>query len=320
MALAYSDLTIARGTISANPATIQADLHLLLTEAGWASSPYGTGKLYAVVSPQGLAAQVRIWDEVDANFASCLTFQWVTSSSPLSAGLKHHLRMDAAYTYYVWANCCSLFMARPGVTHSGAHPWSVCGGIPWADGLTTPTAQCAAQSPAGPNVTNELWWSSGADSGVALFAAATLESFRSGHYCKRYSFCRNGVVSSVELDAESTALALAIMRPAGYDSRRHLGFASGMKFLDGTPMASDPVLIRGAEFTGQLYDACLLSAPMALEAVEEITETTPTPDRITSWVNHTFGNTNDIFVIDDGRLYSLLLFTGMGGGDANVAY
>lgn len=320
MSLAFSNLPVSQSTISANPATFLDDLDAILDGLGWTSSTYLTGKVYACSSPQGLSVQVRIWDPADSNFADCVAFQWLMSASPNTAGLVHHLRLDAAYNMAVWANCCSLFIARVGVTHSSAYPWSVAGGVAWAPGLVAPTSQCAAQSPAPPDTTTELWWSTGSDTGAALFAAATLESFRSGYYCKRYSFCRNGVVTNVTAGTEAASLQLGIMRPTGYRDGVQSGFSDGMLFEDGTPMASDPLLSVDGVWYGQLWDACLLSAPMTLEATETIVETSPA--RTTYWINHTASNPNVLFATDDGRLYSLLLFTGAAGSAVieNIAY
>lgn len=320
MGLAFSDLPIATDTISANPATFLDDLDALLVSVGWTSGTYLTGYLYAIVSPQSLAVQVRIWDPADSNFPDCFAFQLVSSVSPFPEGLVHHLRMDSTLTYAVWANCCSFFIGRPGVTFTGDFlPWSVCGGIPYAFGLTEPTPQCEAQSPPSEDVTTELWFSSGSDTGIAGFGTTHLESFRSGNHCKRFSFFRNGADMGADGVNEIAALQLGVIRPPGYlNNSSPTGFeAGGILFADGTPMASDPILSLAGIFYGQLYDACLLSKPMALEATEQIYESDLA--RITEWINHMRGLG---FTTSDGRFSSLLLFTGIGGGTGveNVAY
>jgi hypothetical protein len=326
MGLAFTSKPIIMDTISASPATFLTDLHAMLLAAGWTAATYLTGHVYACESPQNLAVQVRIWNPSDPNFAGCAAFQWVSSVTPNPEGLIHHLYMDVDTTHTVWINCCSLFIARTGISHrSFPHlPVSVCGGIPYAAGLTTPTPQCEAQSPSAAEETTELWFSSGGDSGVALFGAPTLESFRSGHICKRFSFCRNGVISSYPEVLEQDALQLGIFRPAGYASP--IGGATvflpgGIRFTDNTPMAGDPLLWLRGHIYGQLYDACLLSVQMDLEATEEIYETEG--DRTTHWVNHSTGDTNVLFRPDDGTLFSLLLLTGIPGSGTvveNVAY
>lgn len=319
MGLAYTEQLIVRETVSANPATFLDALDSILTAAGWTSASYLTGRVYACLSPQGLAVQVRIWDPADSDFPQCFAFQWLSSYDPYPEGLVFHLRMDAAYTHEVWANCCSLFIGRTGITHTADQlPWSVCGGIPYATGLIAPTDQCAAQSPAAPDVTTELWFASGSDSGVAGFGGFTLESLRSGHYCKRFSWCRNGTVTSVTAATEIDGLQLAVIRPPGYlNNRRPTGFTSGMLFADGEPIASDPLIGLAGIWYGQLYDVCLLSKPMALEATEQIFETDG--EKLTDWVNHMAGNTNTGFV-DDGRFSSILLLTGEPTVVENVAY
>jgi len=314
MSLAFSDLPIAQGTISADPATFLDDLHILLTSAGWTSATYDNGHLYACVSPQGLAAQVRIWYPDDPDFDNCFAFQWITSTSPISEGLIHHLRSDAARTYSIWANCCSLFIGRPGVTHADLVPWSVCGGIPYTYGLVAPTDQCAAQSPAPPDTTTELWFSAGSDSGVAGFAAATVFSFRDSSYCARFSFSRNSVVSNVTSAIESDALQLGVLAPSGYlNNRRPSGFESGLLFVDGTPLATDPIISVAGIWYGQLYDACLISKPMSLEATETIFESAV--PRTTDWINYLDASEHN------GLISSLLLLTGTSSGRVcNIAH
>jgi hypothetical protein len=319
MGLAYSDLPIVQQTISANPASFLAALHSILTSAGWTWAAYLTGLVYACLSPQGLAVQVRIWDPADLDYPQCFAFQWVSSYDPYPESLVFHLRMDAGVTHSVWVNCCSIFIGRTGITHTGDQlPWSVCGGIPYAFGLVAPTEQCAAQSPAATDTTTELWFASGSDSGVAGFGAASLESFRSGHYCKRFSWCRNGAVVSLTAATEITALQLSIRRPAGYIAGKYSGFSTGILYADGTPIQDDPLVSIGGKWYGQLYDACLLSKPMALEATEQVFETVG--EKLTSWINHSIGSTNVIFRPDEGSIFSLLLLTGSPTVVENVAY
>jgi hypothetical protein len=326
MGLAFSELRIVMDTISANPASFLTDLHALLLAARWTAAPYLTGHVYACQSPQELAVQVRIWDPADADFPDCVAFQWVSSVDPFPEGLIHHVYLNAAETCDVWVNCCSLFVARTGQAHEdsflGFRPLSVCGGIPYAAGLTTPTAQCAAQSPAAAETTAELWFSSGADTGIPMFAQPSLESWRSGHICKRFTFCRNGVLSNAENAIEQDALQLGIFRPPGYSSGGSFVFLpAGIRFTDNTPMAGDPLIWLHGTIYGQLYDACLLSAPMSLGATEEIYESDI--DRTTQWTNHSIGATNVPFRGDDGSLFSLLLLTGISGGGTvveNIAY
>lgn len=319
MGVAYTDAIIMEASISGDPATFPAALHLVLTAAGWTSAVYGTGYLYACVSPQGLAVNVRIWDPEDALYPDCLAFQWIQAVSPLTTGLIHHIRMHTAATFRVWANCCSLFIGRQTVAALDHLPWAVCGGVAWAAGLTTPTDQCAAQSPAAGTATNELWWSTGDDGGPGEWA---IGSWRTQFFAPRYSFCRNGTITSQERAISSTALQLGMLRAPGYTFFMYSyyvqwtgGFeADGLVYDDGEPVASDALIAHQGVWYGQLWDACLLSAPMAMEATETIYETVP--DRTTDWINymHPSAATSE-------RCYSLLLLhdspAGRGG---NIAY
>jgi hypothetical protein len=323
MGLAITELPIIEETISAAPASFLTDLHPLLLAAGWTAAVYLTGHIYACESPQSLAVQVRVWDPSDPLYPSCVAFQWVSSVPPYPAGLIHHLYLNADYTFDVWANCCCLFVARTGVVFSdgilGFHPVAVCGGVPWATGLTAPTPECEAQSPAAAEGTTELWFSGGDDIGPAA-GDVMLESFRSGHYCNRYTFCRNGVLMTAENAIEADALQLGILRPTGYysDNSNSL-LPGGLVFTDSVPLAVEPLLWLKGTIHGQLWDACLLSVPMTLGAAETIYETEF--DRTTEWKNHSRGTT---YRPDDGSLFSLLLLTGISGGGGtvveNIAY
>lgn len=319
MAVAYSDLPIVSETISGDSTSFLADLHTILSTVGWPSVPYLTGYQYTLTSSQSLSCKVRIWFDNSATYPGCFAFQFL-SSATVSTGLVHHIQASdysiglAPFTQFaVWANRCSLFIGAVGETHNIMNaPRSVAGGVPYAFDATAPTADCAAQA-AYPDVTTELWWSCGSDTGTGVTAGAftvpTVESFRSGHYAKRYSFAFNGVIKSESTAMESDALQLGILRPPGYvRGGDPEGFTGGILFQDETPMAVDPLVIHNGTAYGQLYDSCLLSKPMALEATEEIYESAD--DRLSEWQNHTHGNTNVLFKIDDGRLYSLLLLQG----------
>lgn len=320
MGIAYSELPIIQDTISADPGTFLDDLHAVLLAAGWSSDPYDTGHVYACLSPQGFAVQVRIWDPADSDFPDCFAFQWVSSYDPYPEGLVHHLRMGAGFDYSVWANCCSLFIARPGYTHTGDFlPWSVHGGIPWASGVTAATPQCEAQSPAAPAVTTELWFSSGADNGQAGFGDFHSQNFRSSNFCQRFSFFRNGSNLGGDGVNEGPALQIGVLRPAGYlNNRRPTGFeAAGILWAGGTPMGVDPVISVHGIWYGQLYDSCLLSKQMALEATEQIYETDG--DKLTDWINYMRGLG---FTLADARFSSILLLTGGPAATVveNIAY
>lgn len=340
MGVAYSNLesTFVDVIDATTPASFLAQLHTVFTGLGWDSVPFENGHRYLLSNVgQGLSAQVRIWhkDSDDLTYPNTYAFQLTSSYGTPLLGHVHHIQVASMALsrpfshYWVWANECQLFIAEPGRTQTGEHPRSVCGGVPYALDQIAAGSGCQAQSPNPSGATSELWWSAGDDAGNG-WNGGTVESFRTGHFNRRYSLCRNASVHSPTFEDESAALMLAIMRPAGYNSFvRWGGWSNGFRYYDSPPIASDSILIHQGEMIAQLFDSCLLSAPMLLEQTEIIKETganTDGSDRITHWINHTKNDTNYAPGLwdprDDGRLYSLLLLDGAltRGKLANVAY
>ena len=215
----------------ANPMDFLDGLHTSVTGAlGWESEEYLNGHVYLLNSPEGFSCLLRIWhkDNTDPHYPDCYAFQFLGNYESAPAGQVHHISSKgfspfAPFYYRIWANACQIFIARVGVRQSSADlgavahkPYSVCGGVLYPLDDLAPTAPCAAATPGSVEATTELWWSAGDDGGNGA-ASRTVESFRSGHICRRYSFCHNGIVSSTDFaTSESDALQLVIMRPGGY--------------------------------------------------------------------------------------------------------
>jgi hypothetical protein len=344
MGVAFTNLeNTFNGPLDAtDPDTFLAELHSVLSIIGWDSLPYENGHRYLLTNPiQGLSCNLRIWykDETDPTYPNCYAFQFLSSYDDPLEGHVHHLQVAAEgefvlhpFTdYWVWANECQIFVAEPGRTQTGIFPRSVCGGVPFALDEIGDSSPCQAQSPNPAGPTTELWWSAGDDAGDG-WDGGTVESFRTGHYNRRYSFCRNAVLTSPTFAVDGPALQLATCRPGGYDADRYWsGWESGFVFFaDGEPLRTDSILVHDYVMVGQLPDSCLLTRPMELEATEGITETEANEDgtdRITYWQNWTKNFTNHkpkptAAFFDDGRLYSLLLLDGdlTMGRLGNIAY
>lgn len=334
----------------ANPMDFLDGLHTSVTGAlGWESEEYLNGHVYLLNSPEGFSCLLRIWhkDNTDPHYPDCYAFQFLGNYESAPAGQVHHISSKgfspfAPFYYRIWANACQIFIARVGVRQSSADlgavahkPYSVCGGVLYPLDDLAPTAPCAAATPGSVEATTELWWSAGDDGGNGA-ASRTVESFRSGHICRRYSFCHNGNVSSTDFaTSESDALQLVIMRPGGYAGNSPRGWNDGFRFLlDTDPVQTEPFIASGGIIYGQLYDALLLSKPYALEQIEDIEETSVIEDelggftlsRYTKWINHTrnFPNQHPLGSLpDDGRLYGLMLFHANGPSPSmksNYAY
>ena len=322
-------------------------LHEELTGLGWISEVYLNGHVYLLESPSLFTCQMRVWHKGsgDASYPNSYAFQFLGNYVGAGVGQVHHIsssghEFGANFDYRVWANQCQIFIARPGVRQARAEygttfaykPYSMCGGILHPLDRIAPFVACQLQSGPAAEETGELWWSAGDDDGKGgVFdedfgqeSYGTVESFRSGHICRRYSFCHNGSVTAVEFaSTELQSLQLCILRPGGYGGDRSpQGWDNGFRFLvDARPVQVEPFLALGGTIYGQLYDALLLSAPYELEATERIEETKAIKDaagdltksRYTNWVNHTKNYTNRYVLgpqLDDGRLYALMLLTG----------
>lgn len=349
----FGDQAILSGVIQCDPALPMTFLSLLhdavTVKLGWSSDVYENGHVYLLQAPTvSFYCQVRIWykTEDDPEYPCCYAFQFHSNYEDGPTGHIHHISAKGywpyeAFDYQVWANKCQLFIGRLGVRqaiadhvgHFPFRPYSVCGGVAHPLDTVAAVSRCTGSVPT-ITATTELWWSAGDDDGNGVVDDIgnynTVESFRSGHICRRYSFCHNGAVHSpAYADSESACLQLAIMRPPGYGpgilvpTPYDTGWEFGFRFFDGDPVQSEPFLIFGNTIYGQLYDALLLSAPYELEEIETIRETKVVEDedgklwdRYTRWVNHTRNYTNwDGPTIldspyDDGRLYALMLFQG----------
>jgi hypothetical protein len=332
VAIAFSNQHVVKGVIPAGPPlTCLAALHGYLLRAGWASVPYSNGHHYVFTSPQGLSSGCRIWYPADSDYPNCMALQMVSQTDG-DEGLVHHFLAgyDAQYPgdplafsqYRIWANCCSLFLAAPGVEMSGYWPSSVSCGVPFAYGAVEPTVACSALNPSA-GVTGEIWWSGGDDGGRPLVFGERwdLPAFRSAYYCTRYSWGYNGAIRSIDGRGLPVTglLQFLTLKPALFYPN---AFSNGLRCEDLSPLIHDPLLVESGTIYGQLYDVCLESMPTPLEHVEQISDTVN--GTLTNWINYSkqnlgFGASPGV---DDSEFYSLLLFTGdaTSGPPDNLAY
>jgi hypothetical protein len=322
--LAFSDSDIRRATIVASPpATFIANLDAILLDVGWTKlDDYENGFLYQLQSPQSLLARCRIWFPDDGAWPNCLALQMLSAADPDVVGTVHHF--VAGYTaefegdtrafglYVVWADVCQLFIGASHTSSWQTIPRAVACGIPHAYGSVMATEQCSKQTPPPPEITNELWWSAGDDFGTYqdLGSAA---NFRNSYFCQHSSFCHNLELenqhfTSATIPAETPSLQLGIVRSAINWNVGQNDWPSGFIWPDGAPLANNPLVIHQGKIYGQLWDAVLVSRPMALEASEQIYESDY--DRTTSWHNYSRSRSIQISTFDsrdEGKCSSLLL-------------
>lgn len=346
MAVAYTSKPTAYLQIAANPPlTFLSNLKALLLSVGWVwVSAYDNGDLYQIESPQHLKARVRIWYPNSTAYPNCFAIQMQSANFPATVGFTHHFL--AGYTgpdsgavfssYAVWANCCQLFI---GAVHTA--PWygnllrAVQCGVPYTLLPTEVTPECEERGTT-PPITNELFWSSGDDtgSGWGVFTSPpSLANFRNSFFCQRYTLYHDTTDMSNNAGTpytgvEAQLLQLCILRSNYYWNALTNTWPEGFVRQDLTPLAYDPLLASQGFIFGQLWDAVLVSKPMALEAREDIIETEP-KEIFTKWSNYSLSHSIQISFsrdADEGRCYALLLLleppeiTDLTGAGMNVAY
>src|SRR5262245_55843003 len=123
MGIAYtpdpSKLVYQTAIDASTSANLRSALHGAVTAAGWTvAATLTNGRMYALESPQGLAAKCRIQDTGRAipGVNSCVDVQF-RSFDEVRLGKVHDVCYGAsAGTLQVWANQCQLFISRPGAS------------------------------------------------------------------------------------------------------------------------------------------------------------------------------------------------------------
>jgi hypothetical protein len=335
------------------PLTFLSNLHTLLLSMdwGWLNAYETNGNEYLVESPQGLKARVRIWYVDTLASPNCFILQVASAANPLIAGAQHRFIAGkvadfpgdtTVFTHYrVWANCCQLFI---GADHpeSWLEKWprAVQCGVPHSYQVTTPTPECAALGTQG-GMTSELWFSAGDDTGADFdilgMTGITKVNFRNSYFAQRFALVHNGNFLTGDAGTplpgvEANNLQLCILRTNFYWNAIYGYFSDGFRRFDGSPLAYTPMLCFQGFIFGTLWDACLLSIPMTLDATEDISETlsdklSPPGPLTTHWRNYC--DSHGIFLstftkTDEGRTFSLLLLKEPPDGGAaefvNIAY
>jgi hypothetical protein len=280
MGVAYSRKPIITRTLRADTVPhLLTDLDAVLVAANWPRTVITDGYEYALISPQGFQAKLRLTDLGDTSpftSAGLLTLQ-VTSADGTVLGQVHKLATGpTAYVdagYEAVAGCCQLWIALQGITDAhpggvylGAPEFSFACGIPYVQAPVTP----ACEMTAGPASTSEIWWSSGRD-----HPASNLTDFRSSRYCSQpYSYCLNGVVR-VRGNGDSIYLGPLQLYPLTLTEDADFFFfiqPQTVKYSSGDPLYVTPFV--GWEFAirGQLWDAFLATKDFPVDTTKTTVE------------------------------------------------
>lgn len=271
MGIAFSNTTVipARALDGTSAATLKADIHTLLTDAGWTPATVTGGHTYECTSPQTdlttpLTAKCRAIDGENLGGTYLSVYLRFESSDNLRQGRQFALRVGVGRTYEAWVNACQLFISLPGYTsdaHSGIMQHAFAGGVPYVPVIVGPD-ECAAERV---HETTEAWWSAGVSFRYA-WDIAWGDS----------SACYNGTLTT---DYGSQLFLCAQQSPAS-DFSGVVG--QQVQWCDGTPLYFDPLLAWDHKVRAQLWDAIRGSKDAPLD--DEI-ETEEAPGAFYTWRN-----------------------------------
>lgn len=165
MAVAYSDKTIVRSSISGSPAAAMvSDLNTILIGAGWIVTTTLTGGfIYEITSPQTVHYKARVLIQDDVNYkidhpaADLYNFRslvlQVMNVAQTVVSFPYQLQATGAFAeYQVIAGICQLFISVPG--RAGGAWSAVACGIPFV-----PPNVGSCSGPADTVV--DIWWANG---------------------------------------------------------------------------------------------------------------------------------------------------------------
>jgi hypothetical protein len=341
MPIAWSNLPIIDTLIDGTSQTgIRDGIDAAVLSAGWTVDRSITnGKVYRLISPQGLAARCQVQYLGTSWVGKPVVLVTFMSDDETKVGRAFPLLAVDDREYRVNVGICQLFISQPGYTDDsdtlGGWGHSLAGGIPHiAEGElgVELEGECAVE--VNEDLTLQAFWSCGQ-------ALSGLQS-QQEHF--RYSY-RTGLVNFACLRNDDLCLGPFL----GYEPRlrvlplTHTDVDSGLpswgfthwaadiyqELMEGEPLYLDPFVAWGtaaggpAQLRGQLYDAMLASKHRPLDHELETTE--PTEDGGTiqvTWRNymHYKGSlaTGSPFSYHAG----LYLCTGipLGPGESNYVY
>lgn len=331
MGLAFTNQKTAWVTFDGSTtANLIAGITAALQATGWDASLNAT-------SPQGLTIQALL-TTVDS------THVGIQIKSASGTSIVHQLH--TATVYECWSNCCSFFIAQPGVA-VGTFPTgiTVSAGIPW-----TPPVSCSGQAVA--VAATEAWyafgdydatfasWSGnprsqflehsivgndvGGYPGNGLKPGRLNDAMWNGVYCQTAvayagggTLVYDGTPMILTMRSQSDIVTAYLNSIEAY-TYRYKGYDSLMRVISPCPIIYDPLIMWGdnpgatARIRGQIYDAMIVSRGHPGDMND------PGEPVITTDVSSTFHWRNFTDNYTWGSLWFVIPGTASGAG--NVAY
>jgi hypothetical protein len=287
LGIAYTETVVFDSFAGTSSSLLRDGLHTILTAAGWTvDAALSNGYMYAIESPQGLTAKVRIQDTgrtipVTDPDLGCIDFQFL-SYDETHEGAVHDIGYGPGRTFQVHANQCQVFISRPSVNNDIGG--SVAGGIPHVtlDALADQVGACAFDQ--GELRTTQAWWS---QSDYYSFSS-TYANFRNGYKAANYSALHNSDLMDTQTKSHSGFEALRLIPVAWtYNVDLDFGTPSPIRWYgNDEPLILDPLIgwgrstpfVNPVYLRGQLWDAVIVSVDNPLEDVRTIDDL--------DWVNY----------------------------------
>lgn len=340
MGLAFTNQDIIEevlvtGTVASS---FLADLDLLLRRANWGSTPITDGYEYTIVTPQALTATLRIWDphETDQGVPYVyLQFQ--------PDGIRHRIGFNSTRSYRVWANCCQIFLAVPGVTGRLPYWNTVAGGIPYTPNVAENMGSACEAAFGQGNYVTDIWWSCGSGDSSAYAACSFRNELNNWSYpgSQWYTTPSNGYMSQSThyngtlqastdgiLYPPETQLRCLSLQNAGFLPWHNLYDSPHTYFVSGRPLLLEPYLAWGnpiPKLRGQIWDAMVVTKSYSVDQVIDFGALLGEPlfDRI-HWRQWTASNSDNSPTTNYGdwfgTLFLLLEPPPTPGSLANIAY
>ncbi len=272
MPVAYSSLPIVKSTTRADTAAhMIADLHAILTTAGWTTvSSVTGGHKYTITSPQGFQAKLLIQDDINYkvdypgpgatlyNFRS-MVFQFWDSTFTIP-GFPHQVKADGTFSgTQVIAGICQVFLSVPGHTaNETSYHWSsVAGGIPSRPNDTGP---CNAGI--GAVTVTDIWWSCGGSQFPFDFRVQA-----NCYACMTYYFNGTAVIAVDNNNVRPYDGLLCLFPLAPVDTYTIPVEFPAITYSAHTPLCIDAFLGWEWAIKGQLWDAFLQTNAQVLDSI-----------------------------------------------------
>lgn len=298
MGVAYSDRdpVFSEFLPGDTKAALLAAIHELAVFQRWPYAAISGGYKYSLISPQGLACKLKIWDGgYTANGEAGIYVQFISYDEARS-GVAHPIVAAGTRIYEAVLGECQFFLGTVGSSSTkpdGSPNWanSACGGVPY---VPEASGYCFDEPVTFGPVT-EAWWSSGSgNQTTALWGAGGGYGFRQG-WRNDYAWdgCWNESLQKAYLDNgvdSGAALRLGVVT----HPLRDFDTGQQTRWLDGSALYYEPFLLWGdgkglpCRVRGQIWDAVAgsIDAGLGVEVVSEESSQSGPKFGVFTWRNY----------------------------------